>query len=232
MAAEGPWHEFKGNVMTCMLWGLPVSLPVCVPFSSAFSSVTIFRLSRYAAFSLTVYFSHQMSAPVKVSECLMKVIWLSRIETSGVCRLPFNRACVSSSINAPQRVSRFGPVTLGGKTCFNTNQKLLQRGFNLITIHCAVKWAIVNWKQSMYNIHLWEQTHCARSPPEWCLTTSFPPKIVLCGPNGKMWLRMCHAFFWVFFQASLASLVQRNSLLWAQKMSRDREAEGTKVTGS
>lgn len=187
MAAEGPWHEFKGNVMTCMLWGLPVSLPVCVPFSSAFSSVTIFQLSRYAAFSLTVYFSHQMSAPVKVSvfECLMKVIWLPRIETSGVCRLPFNRACVSSSINAPQQVSRFGPVTLGGKTCFNTNQKLLQRGFNLITIHCAVKWAIVNWKQSMYNIHLWEQTHCARSPPEWCLTTSFPSKIVCVDQMGK-----------------------------------------------
>jgi len=52
----------------------------------------------------------------------------------------------------------FCPVTLGDITRFNTNNKLLQWSFNLITIHCAVKQAFVNWKLSMYNIHLWKQT--------------------------------------------------------------------------
>lgn len=76
-------------------------------------------------------------------------------------------ACVSFWINAPQQCPVFGPVTLGEKTCFNTNEKLLQCSFNLIMIHCAVKQAIVNWKQSMYNIHLWKQTRRAESPSIW-----------------------------------------------------------------
>lgn len=60
-------------------------------------------------------------------------------------------------------MSHFGSVTFGDKTYFNTNEKLLQCSFNLITIHCAVKQAIVNWKQFMYNIHLWKQTGRAES---------------------------------------------------------------------
>lgn len=81
-------------------------------------------------------------------------------------RYALHRACVSFRINASQQCPVFGPVALRDKTCFNTNEKLLQCSFNLITIHCAVKQAFVNWKQSMYNIHLWKQTLNPSRPPQ------------------------------------------------------------------
>lgn len=76
--------------MACTLCTPSISLPVFLSFSYSFSFVMIFLLSLFVTFSLSVYFSHQIAASVKVFvlECIMKVIRLSVIE-SCACSMPF-----------------------------------------------------------------------------------------------------------------------------------------------
>lgn len=164
MAAEGPWHEFKGNVMTWMLPGPSVSLPVSLSYSNSFYFVMIFLFLLNVSFSLSLLSTSNICISQSVCVWMHHASCLAVEDRNLIPSIPFTELVFLQN-KCLSVVSRFGPVALWDKTCFNTNEKLLQCSFNLITIHCAVKQAFVNWKQSMYNIHLWKQTRRAESQP-------------------------------------------------------------------
>lgn len=100
LIAPATLHQTDGN-RGSMTWvqgkcnDMDAPQAFCLPSCLSLFSPLLFLLcndlfsSLYISFSLSFSFPQQIAALAKVFECIMQVIWLSRMETSCACSMPF-----------------------------------------------------------------------------------------------------------------------------------------------